>query len=128
MKILKAVALVVLLAAVPWAMYYNLNFDRYGVIDRPAPPVFIQIVTLDAGVFNNTLKARAADYASRNHGVRIFVLPMSAEQVSLYDFNIRIIRDGGVNYAFISPTQTKEALEHCKKFLEGFDGTKIYVM
>jgi len=127
-KVVKIVALIVLLAAVPWAMWYNLNYDRYGVIDRPAPPVFIQVVTVDAGVFNNTLKAQAATYSNRNHGVRIFVLPMTAEQVGLQDFDIRIIRDNNVLYAFISPTQTKEAIEHCKKFLEGFDGTNLEIV
>ena len=128
MKAIKIVAVVLFLAAVPWAMHYNLNYDRYGTIDRPAPPVFIQVVTVDAGVFNNTLKAKAAEYSNRNNGVRIFVLPMTAEQVGLQEFDIRIIRDGGVLYTFISPTQTKEALEHCKKFLEGFDGTSFKIV
>jgi len=128
MKIVKATAVVLFLATVPWAMWYNLNYDRYGTIDRPAPPVFIQVVTVDAGVFNNTLKSKAAEYANRNHGVRIFVLPMSAEQVTLYDFDIRIIRDGGVLYSFISPTQTKEAIKHCEKFLEGVNGTSVKII
>jgi len=117
MKIAKAIAAVIFLAAVPWAMHYNLNYDRYGVIDRPTPPVFIQIVTVDAGVFNNTLKTKAAEYANRNHGVRIFVLPMTAEQVGSQQFDIRIIRDGSNIHAFISQTQTAHAIEHCDKFM-----------
>jgi len=99
-------------------MWYNLNYDRYGVIDRPAPPVFIQVVTVDAGIFNNTLKSKAAEYANRNHGVRIFVLPMTQEQVGLQDFDIRVIRDGNMIYAFISQAQTRESIEHCRKFLD----------
>ena len=118
MKVLKIITLVIFLASVPWAMWYNLNFDRYGIIDRPAPPVFIQVVTVDVGVFNNTLKTHAAAYSNRNHGVRNFVLPLNAEQIGLQEFDIRIIKDDGVFYAFISPTQTKEAGEHCRKFLE----------
>jgi len=129
-RIIKIIAAALFLAAVPWAMWYNLNYDRYGTIDRPAPPVFIQVVTVDAGVFNNTLKSKAAEYANRNHGVRLFVLPMNAEQITLYDFDIRIIRDGGELYAFISPTQTKEAAGHCQRFLEYLlnSGTSINVI
>jgi len=128
MKLVKIFGIGLLLLAVPWAMWYNLNYDRYGTIDRPSPPVFIQVVTVDAGVFNNTLKAKAAEYANRNHGVRIFVLPMTQEQIGLQNFDIRIIKDGETLYAFISPAQTKEALNHCNKFLEGIDGTSIYVV
>ena len=117
MKIIKTIAITLFLLAVPWAIHYNLNYDRYGTIDRPSPPVFIQIVTVDAGSFNNTLKAKAAEYANRNHGVRIFVLPMTQEQIGTQEFDVRIIRDGGEVYAFIAPAQTKEALEHCEKFL-----------
>ena len=128
MKVIKIIVAVLFLVAVPWAMWYNINYDRYGTIDRPAPPVFIQVVTVDVGVFNNTLKSKAAEYANRNHGVRIFVLPLNQEQVGLQDFDIRIIRDDGVVYAFISHTQTKEALAHCRKFLEGFDGTSLKIV
>jgi len=116
-KILKITAVALFLVSVPWALWYNLNYDRYGRLDRPAPPVFIQIVTVDAGSFNNTLKSRAAEYANRNYGVRIFVLPMTAEQISTQDFDIRIIREGSTVHAFISPTQTREAIQHCKDFL-----------
>ena len=119
MKIVKPIALLLFLAAVPWAMWYNLTYDRYGVANRPAPPVFIQIVTVDAGVFNNTLKSKAAEYARRNYGVRIFVLPMTVEQIGVQEFDIRIIRDSGTIHAFVSLAQTKEAIEHCHKFLEG---------
>ena len=71
MKVIKTFVAVLFLLSVPWALWYNLTYDRYGSIDRPSPPVFIQIVTVDAGVFNNTLKTKAAEYATRNHGVRI---------------------------------------------------------
>jgi len=127
-RILKIAVAVVFLSAVPWAMWYNINYDRYGTIDRPAPPVFIQVVTVEAGIFNNTLKAKAAEYANRNHGVRIFVLPMTAEQIGLQDFDIRIIRDDDTFYAFISPTQTKEAIIHCEKFLEDIDGPSLKII
>lgn len=116
-KLVKIFSMIIFLAAVPWAMHYNLNYDRYGTIDRPTPPVFIQIVTVNAGVFNNTLKAKAAEYASRNHGVRIFVLPLTAEQVGAQEFDVRIIRDGLSVHAFISQAQTPHAVEHCQNFL-----------
>lgn len=117
MRILKIAAAVCFLAAVPWAIHYNLHYDRYGVIDRPAPPVFIQIVTVDAGMLNNTLKSKGAEYSNRNQGVRIFVLPMTQEQISAQEFDIRIIKDGDTFHAFISPAQTKEAIKHCREFL-----------
>lgn len=116
MKVLKIIAAMLFFAAVPWAIHYNLNYDRYGAIDRPAPPVFIQIVTVDAGSFNNTLKANAAAYSARN-SIRIFVLPMTYEQIGTQEFDIRIIKDSNVLHAFVSQAQTKEALEHCKEFL-----------
>ena len=119
MKFVKTIALIALVACLPWAIYYNLNYDRYGVINRPAPPVFIQIVTVDAGVVNNTLKLRAAEYARRNFGVRVFVLPMTQDQIGTQEFDIRIIRDGDTLHAFISPLQTKESIEHCHDFLNG---------
>jgi hypothetical protein len=118
MKTLKIVACVVFACLVPWALYYNLNYDRFGVIDRSAPPVFIQVVTVDAGVVNNSLKSSAASYAQRNSATRIFVLPMTVEQIGTQEFAIRIIRDGNTLHCFVSPAQTKEALEHCQKFLQ----------
>lgn len=117
-RIFEIIALVAIIAAVPWALQYNLNYDRYGVIDRPAPPIFIQIVTVDAGVFNNTLKANAANYSAQFDGVRIFVLPLTAEQIGTQEFDIRIIKDAGVLHAFVSPSQTKEAIKCCKEFLD----------
>jgi hypothetical protein len=118
MRILKIVTVVFFLASVPWAINYNLGYDRYGTIDRPAPPVQIQIVTVNAGSFNNTLKTRAAGYANKNSGVRIFVLAMTAEQVGAQEFDIRIIKDGGTFHAFVSTAQTNQAIGHCEKFLE----------
>jgi len=109
--------LLFLFVAVPWALWYNLTYDRYGSIDRPAPPVFIQIVTVDAGSINNTLKAKAAEYIRKHDMVRIFVLPMSQEQIGTQEFDIRIIRDGNILHAFISLAQVKEAVEHCRGFL-----------
>jgi len=117
-RIAKITGVALFLALVPWAIYYNLSFDRYGTIDRPTPPTFIQIVTVDVGGFNNTLKTNAAKYSSQFDDVRIFVLPMTNEQVGTQEFDIRIIRDGDVLHAFISPTQTKVATQHCKDFLD----------
>jgi len=118
MKTVKIFGIIFFLVSVPWAIHYNLNYDRYETITRPAPPVFIQIVTVDAGAFNNTLKTSAAKYSDRNYGVRIFVLPMTQEQIGTQEFDIRIIKDGDTLHAFISPIQTKEALKHCKEFLD----------
>lgn len=122
-KIIKArmfriIVIVAIFAAVPWAMHYNLNYDLYGTIDRPAPPIFIQIVTVDVGVFNNTLKANAAKYSVQFSGVKIFVLPLIAEQITMQEFDIRIIKNDGTLHAFVSSTQTREAIKHCKDFLD----------
>ena len=117
-KVILALAVVAFLAAVPWAISYNLSYDRYGAIDRPAPPVFIRVATVGAGSLNNTLKAKAAEYSNRNGGVRIFVLALTQEQIGAQEFDIRIVRDGDEVHAFVSPVQVKEAIQHCEKFLE----------
>jgi len=118
MKTAKIVAVLLFLASVPWAISYNLSYDKYGSIDRPDPPVFIQIVTVNAGSLNNTLKTKAAEYAKTNGGVRIFVLALTPEQVGAQEFDIRIIKDDNLFHAFVSSVQTKEAKQHCKNFLE----------
>ena len=117
MKLIKIAAIVLFLASVPWAIDYNLRYDRFGALDRPNPPVLIQIVTVDAGLLNNTLKQKGAEYVRRNMGVRIFVLPMTLEQIGTQEFDVRIIKDNGNFHCFISPAQTKYALEICQEFL-----------
>ena len=117
MRIFKTVIAVVFLALVPPAMWYNLNYNKYGAIDRDIEPVFIQVCTVNAQQYNNTLRQKSAEYANSNRSVKVFVLPLSQEQIAAYEYDIKIINDSETLHAFISPSQSSTAIRHCKNFL-----------
>ena len=125
-RIILVITVTVFLAAVPFAMWYNLNYDKYGSIDNPARPVFIQVCTVDTQAYNNTLRQKAAEYSNTNKTVRIFVLSLSPEQISGHEYDIKIINDDNTLHAFISPAQTEEAIRHCEKFLNNIQTQTEY--
>jgi len=109
MKVLKALIILAFLASIPWAINYNLNFDKYGSLDNPAEPVFIQVCTLNTPNF----RQQAAEYSQKNPNVKIFTIALSAELIDTIQCDIKIIRDGETLRAFIYSSQP-----HCKKFLD----------
>ena len=117
---------VLFFASVPFAMWYTLNFDKYGTIDSGVQPVFIQIIAIDTPRHNNDLRIFAAKYSTKHHGVKIFVLPLSTEQSNPLHSDIKIVRDGDVVHAFVSSAQPQSALQHCYDFLSFWaDNTQI---
>ena len=106
----KVILVTVLFAITPFAISYNLSFDKYGTIGNPAEPIFIQVCTVDAN-----LRPCALEYMKSNRNVQIFILPLSAEQIGAVQCDIKIIRDGETLHAAISTVPPKR--EHCKRFL-----------
>jgi len=113
MNWLKIALVVVLVCATPPAMWYCMNYDRYGSIGTARDPVFIQICTVGTPNFNNILRIAGVEYGRKNKGVKIIVVPLSEEQANGMDFDIKIVG----NFAFISAHQSPTAISHCKKFL-----------
>ena len=116
-NIIKVTVVVVFVALVPFAMWYNLSYDKYGTIESPTQPVFIQVCTVNTHLYNNTLRFKAVEYANENRAVKIFVLPLSIEQIVGHEYDIKIIYEDETLYAFISSNQDNTAIRHCEKFL-----------
>ena len=122
MKRFKRVVLVTLtvlfFASVPFAMWYNTNYDRYGMIVEPPIPVFISVCTVEVGgAFNNTLRQRAAEYTRANLNVKLFIMPLSREQANGQSYPIIIMRENDALHSFVSDALPGYETEHCHRFL-----------
>lgn len=105
-------AVILFAISIPFAMHYNLNYDKYGTVYRDTDSVFIRLITVNAAQYNTSIRLQAAKY---HRNVKIFVLPLVAELE--YDWDIKIIPDDDTLHAFISKSQSSTAIRHCENFL-----------
>lgn len=117
-KIGVILVVVLFFLSVPFAMVYNINYDRYGGINATAPTIFIQISMIDTPTHNNTFRIRASEYMAKHKNVKIFIIVLSAEQSNPMRHDIKIVRDDTTLHAFISNNQTNSAIQHSNDFLD----------
>lgn len=117
-RIFLIVLAVFFFASVPFAVYYNQQYDRFGAIGREQTPVFITIVSVDADRYVGTFKLAAAQYTKKNDTVKILVMPLKRELLPNMKYSIAVVNETGILHAFISKDLNAQEIEHCTAYLE----------
>lgn len=104
--------------SVPFAVYYNQQYDRFGAIGREPTPVFITVIAIESDRYVGTFKLTAAEYTTKNDEVKILILPLKRELIQNMNYSIAIINENGILHAFISKGLDTHETEHCNAYLE----------
>jgi len=81
------------LISVPFAMWYNINYDKYGEVFDTPQQITITIHAIDTSPYNNTFRRYSAEYSTKNQGVKIIIIPLTGEQSNPTHADIKIVRE-----------------------------------
>ena len=116
-RIILAVLISLFFISVPFAIYYNRQYDRFGTIGREKTPVFITIVAVDADRHVGTVRLTAAEYTSKNNAVKIFVMPLKRNLLPNVKYSIALVYENGILHAFVWEGLNETELQHINTYL-----------